>query len=81
MSKLRVLIPTFVLGAAVIFAFSAAGASEDVAATAPQSWHGHRHGLMGRVLNKLDLTADQKTQIKSIYAQAKPQMQSLLAAS
>ena len=30
-------------------------------------WHGHHHGVMGFVLHKLNLTAEQKTQIKGIF--------------
>jgi periplasmic protein CpxP/Spy len=43
-------------------------------------WHGHHHGPAGRfmhVLKQLNLSAEQKTQIKSIFETAKPQFQAL----
>jgi Spy/CpxP family protein refolding chaperone len=43
-------------------------------------WHGHHHGPAGRfmhVLKQLNLSAEQKTQIKSIFEAAKPQFQAL----
>jgi periplasmic protein CpxP/Spy len=52
--------------------------------TTPQAcghWHGH-HGPGGHfmhVLKQLNLTPEQQTQIKSIFAAAKPQFQELIA--
>lgn len=43
-------------------------------------WHGHHHGPAGRfmhVLKQLNLSAEQKTQIKSIFEAAKPKFQAL----
>ena len=43
-----------------------------------QGWHEDRGGPGGgmhEILDELDLTAEQKEQIKAIFAQAKPQMQ------
>jgi periplasmic protein CpxP/Spy len=43
-------------------------------------WHGHHHDTAGRlmhVLKQLNLSAEQKTQIKSIFEAAKPQFQAL----
>jgi len=43
-------------------------------------WRGHHHGPAGRfmhVLKQLNLTPEQRTQINSIFAAAKPQFQSL----
>ena len=52
---------------------------------APQShgghWHGHGHGEFRHVLHKLNLTPEQKTQIKAIFATAKPDFQTKFAAA
>ena len=48
-------------------------------ATAPAAgahFHG-RQGGFGHVLRQLNLTPEQKTQVQSIFAQAKPQLQAL----
>ena len=62
-------------------AVQAATSTETTApSSAGQHWHGHRHGPAGRfmhVLKQLNLTAEQKTQIKSIFEAAKPQFKSL----
>ncbi len=49
------------------------------ATAAAPGWHGHRRGGLRQVLAKLNLTADQQAQVKSILAQAKPQFQALMA--
>jgi Spy/CpxP family protein refolding chaperone len=55
--------------------------------TAPTStgghhWRGHHHhGFMGMVLHKLDLTAAQKAQVKSIMASEKSQFQTMRTSS
>ena len=85
MSTLRNLLPAVLLGTIVsVAAYAAtapAGSAPATAATGPQRWHGQRRGGFRHLLGKLDLTADQKAQIKSIYAQAKPQLESLRAGS
>jgi len=42
-----------------------------------RGWHDGPGGDMHPVLDQLNLTADQKTQVQSIFAQAKPRMQAL----
>ena len=54
------------------------------AAGAPNGWHRHAGGAGGElrhVLHQLNLTADQKTQVQGILAQAKPQLQTLTSTS
>jgi periplasmic protein CpxP/Spy len=49
-------------------------------APAADNWHGHHHGAAGpfmHALRQLNLSAEQQTQIKSIFAASKPQFQSL----
>jgi Spy/CpxP family protein refolding chaperone len=62
--------------------------AETTAPTAPDTTGGHHHwrhghrggfGAMGFVLHKLNLTADQKTQIKAIFAGEKSQFEALRA--
>ncbi len=77
---------TGILLAAGALATTAAGISiataADEAATAapaapgPQGWHHHRHGAF-HLLSKLNLSAEQQASIKTIMANAGPQMQSI----
>jgi protein CpxP len=88
MSKLRIIIPALCLSAAVGATLAAANAatpaaSDTTTSTATNPWagrHHHRHSEFRHVLRQLNLTADQKTQIKSVFAQAKPQLQTLRSA-
>lgn len=73
----------------VLLLATALGAAADVSATSdpavttnpPMQRHHERHdgpgGEFHQVLDQLDLTADQKQKIQSIFAQAKPQLQAL----
>jgi Spy/CpxP family protein refolding chaperone len=69
------------LGAAVIAAAATPPASPSNAPGQGPMRHDGRHGPGGpdagihRVLEQLDLTAEQKTQIRSIFEQAKPRLQ------
>jgi periplasmic protein CpxP/Spy len=77
---------SIVIAALVTAALAAAAvhAANSTDLTAPsaagQHWHAHHHGPGGRfmhVLKQLNLTAEQKTQVKSIFETAKPQFKSL----
>ena len=73
------LVATGLAGVAVHAATSSDTSSQ---AAAGYHWHGHHHGPAGRfmhVLKQLNLTAEQKTQIKSIFEAAKPQFRTLAA--
>lgn len=77
MIKLRLIVPvlcaTAALSGAVAYAQAPAMAGNDAAA--PAGWHGHGHGHeFMHVLKQLNLTAEQRTQIKSIFESAKPQL-------
>ena len=71
------------LGAAALWGatgISIAAAADETAATpaAPSpyaQWH-HRHGA-GRLLSKLNLSAEQQTSVKAIVAAARPQLKSI----
>ena len=72
------------LAASAAYAASAADAASDADAAPPSDcgahqWHHHHGGLgeMGMVLHKLNLGADQKTQIKAIFAGEKGQVDAL----
>lgn len=75
MITFRLLLPALCvvsLSGAVASAQSAAPAT--VASSTPGGhWHGHRHGGFWGVLKQLNLTAEQQTQIKSIFEQARTQ--------
>jgi periplasmic protein CpxP/Spy len=82
----KLLWPTLLAAGAVLTAgaglsvASAADATATADASAPQApgahnWHHHRGPW--RLLGKLNLSADQKQQVKDIMAAARPQMQSL----
>ena len=65
-TRVRILI----IGAAVILAVTAALA---------QGWHGHGGpGGFGHMFRQLDLTTDQRAQIKAIWTQEKPTLQPLM---
>jgi Spy/CpxP family protein refolding chaperone len=49
----------------------------DDAGAGGHHWRGHRHGFMGMVLHKLDLTDAQKAQVKSIMAGEKSRFEAL----
>lgn len=76
-SRLRQIAPAL----AVATTLAAAGYAVAQTTTTPPAsgkhWHHHHGGPMGFVLHKLNLTADQKTQIKSLMASNKSQFQSL----
>ncbi len=83
MVTLRKAIPVLCLATSLAgiaaYAQTTATAPETTAAAGAHQWrHGH-HGGMFFVLHKLDLTAEQKTQIKSIIAGEKSQFESLRA--
>lgn len=79
MSTTRLLLPIAVLAAA----FGSATYADTVpapdaavsGAPAGSPWHG-RQGFL-HALRQLNLSADQKTQVRSIFAQAKPQLRAL----
>jgi Spy/CpxP family protein refolding chaperone len=89
MFTLRQVVPALCLatslsGLAVYAATTTPTAPATDSAGAPQWHHGHRGGgmgAMGYVLHKLNLTADQKTQIKSILAGQKSQFEALRESS
>jgi Spy/CpxP family protein refolding chaperone len=72
---------TAALGGAAIAATTIPPATTNDApnhASMRHDWHGGRHdGDFHRVLDQLGLTAEQKTQVKAIFDQAKPQMQAV----
>ncbi len=76
-ARSRVLFMFFLSGAfaaAPVFAADAPDAASNSAPSANHQWQGgHRHhgGEFHRVLSQLNLTAEQKTQIKSIVTQAR----------
>ncbi|HEY5103119.1 MAG TPA: Spy/CpxP family protein refolding chaperone [Steroidobacteraceae bacterium] len=76
-----IVIAALVTAALAGAAVHAATSNETTApSSAGQHWHGHHHGPAGRfmhVLKQLNLTAEQQTQIKSIFETAKPQFKSL----
>lgn len=82
MNTIRLLLPVAVLAATMSCMAHAdttpAAAVAASGAPAVQAWHG-RHGGMSDMLGQLNLSADQKTQVQSIFAQAKPQLQALRA--
>jgi Spy/CpxP family protein refolding chaperone len=87
MITLRRLLPAIVLAASFAPASyadtPATGTTSAADSQTATAWHGghHRHrGGFARVLRQLDLSANEKTLIRSIYVQAKPQVQSLRAA-
>ena len=89
MSAIRTILPAVVLTAALGVAAYVHATTTDTAAgtVAGHPWaghHGHHGGFDGgfrHALGQLSLSADQKTQVESIYAQARPQLRSSRAAS
>jgi Spy/CpxP family protein refolding chaperone len=86
MITLRKVIPALCLatsltGLAVYAATTTPAPSTD--APVAHGWHHGHHGFgpMGFVLHKLNLTADQKTQVKSIFAGEKSQFEALRASA
>ena len=87
MNVLRHIVPGLALALCVGVAASAetpadTNAPAPSAAVAGGGWHGgHHQAGFQHVLAKLNLTADQQTQVRSILAQAKPQFSALMASS
>jgi Spy/CpxP family protein refolding chaperone len=82
MATLRKVIPAICLATSLagIAAYAQAPSTTAPSTTAPNAhgWHhGHHGGGMFFVLHKLNLTAEQKTQIKSIMAEQKSQYTAL----
>jgi Spy/CpxP family protein refolding chaperone len=82
MATLRKVIPAICLATSLagIAAYAQAPSTAAPSTTAPNAhgWHhGHHGGGMFFVLHKLNLTAEQKTQIKSIMAEQKSQYTAL----
>jgi Spy/CpxP family protein refolding chaperone len=84
MKTIRPLLPSFILLASVAAGAFAADTPSTTAGSAPavpggHQWrhHGHEFGPM-HVLHKLNLTADQKTQIKSIMTAARSESKALM---
>jgi protein CpxP len=80
--RTRSIVIAALLTAGLAAAAVQAATSNDTAASsdAGQHWHGHQHGPAGRfmhILKQLNLTPEQKTQVKSIFEAAKPQFKSL----
>ncbi len=82
MKSNRNVLAATLLGAAALWAaagISIAAASDEAAASdaapGPHGWH-HHHGA-GRLLSKLNLSAEQQTAVKGILAAARPQLKSL----
>ena len=83
MRYVRQLLPATLMAvtfATVAHADSLQPADGAAAPSAGARLHG-RHGAFGHVLRQLNLTPEQKTQIQSIFAQAKPQLQALHSSS
>jgi len=79
MRYVRQLVPAALVAAMFATAAYAENPPATEAAAGPAAGahlHG-RHAAFGHVLHQLNLTPEQKTQIQSILAQAKPQLQAL----
>lgn len=76
MKNLRLLLPVVCLaGGLVALSVHAGAPGTDAALLEPgPGGHDHHGGPFQHILNQLDLTADQKTQVKSILTQAHTQM-------
>lgn len=69
------------LGASLLVEAASADSSADAAQWHQPSQHArHARSPLRSVLAQLDLTADQKAQIQTIYQQARPQFQTLMSA-
>jgi Spy/CpxP family protein refolding chaperone len=82
----RLILPSIVLlSAASIAAYAASPSTATTDVNPPAAgheWHrGHRHGgTYGGLLHQLNLLDDQKTKIKAIFVQARPQFEALRTA-
>ncbi len=87
MINIRRIVPTLCLAAALpglaVYAASAEGTAAPAASGGAPAWH-HGHcghgggpGAMGMALHKLNLAADQKAQVKTIFAGEKSQFEAL----
>jgi Spy/CpxP family protein refolding chaperone len=86
MSALRHVFAAFSLTTALASAVAYADTVASTPATGAAGqhrWGGHRHGLgaFHQVLKQLNLTPDQQTQIKAIFAQARAQWQASSASA
>jgi Spy/CpxP family protein refolding chaperone len=88
MVTLRKVIPALCLATSLagVAAYAQTAATTAPGTTTPgaQQWHGGHHGHHGGVffvLHKLNLTADQKAQVKSILASEKSQYEALRTSS
>ncbi len=87
MITLRHIIPALCIATSLsgvaVYAQSAAQTTPGATAAGPRHWHHGEGGVgpMGLVLHKLNLTADQKTQIKAIFAGQKSQFEALRASA
>lgn len=85
MVTLRKLIPAVCLAASLTaVGVYAATTTEPAPAPGEAGWHhGHHHGFgpMGFVLHRLNLTADQKTRVKGVFADEKSQFEALRTSS
>jgi Spy/CpxP family protein refolding chaperone len=85
MVTLRKLIPALCLATSLtaVGVYAATTATTAPAPGAGEWHHGHHHGFgpMGFVLHKLNLTADQKTRVKGVFADEKSQFEALRTSS
>jgi len=87
MITLRHIIPALCIATSLsgvaVYAQSSAQTTPDATAAGPRHWHHGEGGVgpMGFVLHKLNLTADQKSQIKAIFAGQKSQFEALRASA
>ncbi len=87
MITLRHIVPALCIATSLsgvaVYAQSAAQTTPEAATAGPRYWHHGEGGLgpMGFVLHKLNLTPDQKTQIKAIFAGQKSQFEALRASA
>ncbi len=87
MITLRHIIPALCiatsLSSVAVYAQSSAQTAPDATAAGHCHWHHGEGGIgpMGFVLHQLNLTADQKTQIKAIFAGQKSQFEALRASA
>ncbi len=87
MITLRHIVPALCIATSLsgvaVYAQTSAQTTPEATAAGPRHWHHGEGGLgpMGFVLHKLNLTADQKTQIKAIFAGQKSQFEALRASA
>jgi Spy/CpxP family protein refolding chaperone len=80
MNRTRAIVIAAIAAAGLAALAVNAATSTDATTPAAPSGHWHHHGPAGHfmhVLKQLNLSAEQQTQIKSIFASAKPQFQAL----